>query len=489
MQRFLAFYSPACRSLAAVAAGFALSVTVGCAAASYAPGPEFQPGTHTYLRADDSTAYAECVSMCTEETALALVTRTGCLEGCEDARTTFPLHDKAFTSRKECLDALLREDLVRAEHIASMKRACDAKWSHVHNRKGCYLAAERFYASLTPANICGSDAAASARYAEDLERARQAPPAPEPVPAPGPQAAPLPDEPPAEAKTGQAEPPAAAQPKEGPPVTYTTQPAGPLVPPPYTAPAPSGDAGAVPAIHDTPKYQKTPSAAGQPRGETTPSAKRIDERAAKEAPLKAAKPAAPQAPENAVKPAPEKGTEPAKSVAPSVPGGGTPLPQKTPEVTKRPQAAPVSPPQKAPDTKPAPGGPQRKAPVSPAPSVEQTPAKSGETPATPRETGPQTALPQTGGEAAPFPAAPGETKPSGENGGAPARIPFSIPEWTEPPAQGSESPSGGSAQNGSAPQPGATIVRPPVPSMLDRPYTAPTIIAPQIDNLPESGGR
>jgi hypothetical protein len=107
-----------CRFITIALISLSASVSLsGCGTVTYAPGPDFSPADHDYLRADDSAAYAECVAMSNENTALALVTRTGCLEGCMETRNRFTLYGRAFTARQDCLDALLREDVAREKRI------------------------------------------------------------------------------------------------------------------------------------------------------------------------------------------------------------------------------------------------------------------------------------------------------------------------------------------------------------------------------------
>lgn len=450
MQRFSSFLRNRRVIIVALAAFAIPALLSGCSTATYAPGPDFSPETHDYLRADDSAAYAACTAMCAEDTALALVTRTGCLEGCLKTRDQFTLHGKTFTARQDCLETLLREDLAREKRIAEMKRWCDEKWSHVHNRKGCYMAAEKFYASLAPGEVCGTDAAENARYGQELRRAREeaakAPPEPEiaepvaPVPPPQEQPAQM-------QKTAPA-----PQPQEPPsdtpgPVTHSTQPAGPLDPPPYAAPessppaaegnAAQPDADPVPAIRDTPKYQKAPPAKAQPVQQETPAEKPKAE---------TAQPAIPQveAPKNET-PAPAPAlVEPPQPVRPN----------------EQPQAV-------KPNEQPQTGRPEQTAPPEPQGSTPEQKAPKQPVPEQPKAEAPPAVKSSPVEVQAPPAQVPAETVPARREG---PPVPGLNANRPAPPPQKNDTAG-----------PGSPTLMPPVPSMLNKPYEAPTIISPQID--------
>lgn len=422
--------------LACVTAFFA-----GCNAVSYAPGPEFSPRTYDYLRLEATAAFDACMATCSENSSLALVTRNGCFAGCEEARRSFPLRGKAFSSRQACLDALMQQELRKDHLIREMRLWCDAQWTHVHNRRGCYTAAETFYANLSPAGMCGTDGAETAIYDMSLAQARErgAEDEPEQTPSPAPPAA-----------------------------TETAQPAGPLIPPPYVpeetrqtlggspaSPEARQPAGALPAIHDTPKYQKMPASGSREAKPVTGSA---SVPANTPTPPSAAAPPAPAPqPENPVPPAQQQAdpgsapqAQPAASAAPAVPS-----------------AAPQSPPDQ-----PALAAPS--APASPPPgsavTIERT-APSGE--------GSGSASPGGSKQAdSPVPAQeqPDRTPDLPDAGATPA---YPMPG---PPVPGlnANRPAPSSPEPADSPP----SIQLPVPSMLDRPYSIPPLLAPQIE-VPE----
>ncbi|MDR3073648.1 MAG: hypothetical protein LBV01_02840 [Deltaproteobacteria bacterium] len=472
MHPWFLFSSRQRRDPALFACALLLCLSSGCAGANYAPGPEFSPQTHDYLQADDTAAFNACVSLCSENTSLAFVTRTGCLDGCEQARAAWPLHGEIFSGRRECLDSLLRQDAAKEARIDDLRRWCDAKWSHVHNRKGCYRAAEAFYANLSPASVCGSDAAEAAAYGEALRQARQeaAEATPLPLPpdshaaeaTPPPPAAAAPEPPAAVPAAPQISPTPAAPP--APPsvtgatgakepeqrVTRMTQPAGPLEPPPYTPPTtpaasaqdtppsspPSSPRAAPPYLYDTPKYQDSPRGqAARPRVSGSGPEKN-----------------APAAPAPMTPPA----TPPLAAPAPVIPAPlpesappSPPMPSTPPPVAAQPSAAQAS---------PAP--PATAQPATIPPATAQAAPVSPPAPAA-------TAKPET-----PTPA-PTEPKPP-ERALPKPQLPMPSPQQAKPDA------------TGAAPaQSSPSSLMPPLPSTLNQPYNAPAIIMPQLDLPPE----
>lgn len=395
--------------------------SAGCNSASYAPGPEFSPPTHDYLRLEDTAAFDACMATCSENSSLAIVTRNGCFAGCEETRRSFPLRGKAFSSRQACLDALMQQELRKYHLIREMRQWCDAQWTHVHNRRGCYTAAETFYANLSPAGMCGTDGAETAIYDMSLAQARErgAEGEPEQTPSPAPPA-----------------------------VTETAQPAGSLIPPPSVpeqtqqalgGSPPSPDArqpgDTLPAIHDTPKYQKMPVRGSR---EAKPMTGPAPVPANTPTPPSAAAPTTPEPQPAAAPPAPAPAAQPAVPVPPA-PQQAVPAlaPQAQP-------AAPAAPPAEPPAPASPSGSQQTDSPVP----AQELP---GRTPDLPDAGSPDA-------DATPAYPMPGPPVP-GLNANRP--VPSSPESANSPPP-----------------------IQLPVPSMLDRPYTVPPLLAPQIE-VPE----
>ena len=460
----------------------------GCTTATQAPFLEYSLSAHTSLRADTNDAFNACIATCMENTSLALVTRTGCIEGCENARSTFPMTDRTYSSQQDCLDALLGQNMVMDSRITAMHRTCDEKWTHVHNRKGCYIAAEAFHAALTPRSVCGETVVS---------------------PAPSPSA-PLP---PAREKT----PPTPIQPNPSlASMEKQPQPTAAATP----TPAPSANTpGHLPEIHDTPKYQK--SAHQKPT--TLPTDNKGSGASSQAAPE--INPTPPAVPEYAKK-IPEPTPAPAKSHQAEADTSSPTTVSKTPtSVVTPPTTTPV-----APSSEPAAAAPvavTQPAPVAPLP----VPTQDGKTnpPAvaapTPPVTPPSTSLPADVAEPSPakstesaIPApsilASGTERPLTEPSSEPKFeiVPLPDPDTPSPmPEARTESVLGKDprpttapvrkgppipGQNADRPIPQqpqqveqtVTKIAPPIPSMLDRPYTTPTIIAPQINIPPETLG-
>lgn len=532
------FLSPSLsRAALALVCGLLLS---GClnGGAKYASGPEYTPEEHDYLRADTRGAYAECVAVCSQDTSLALVTRAGCLDACERAADFFPIAGKAYSSRNECPDGLLRAELERDGQVAAMRRWCDDKWSHVHNRKGCRTAADAFFAALTPASVCGGDSDESEAYLASLANARERAayaPVPETPSAPGaattPDAAPETQAAPAEPHVAPLPPAAPAQPEAAPTAAGDAAPAGAIVPPPYApgrepvpsvpqaaGPAPVQTGGpapatALPTIHDTPKYQK-PSApttrATQPKRESSPT---VPSQTARPAPaqktatpkVQAGSGTEPSAPDTVrgAQATPEKLAGSAETAIPAQPAPGS-VPAAAPSGMPPLPAAPASDPHRdaaaatmlsptpgaaAPRETDSPPAPRTRTDV-PAPAAPGGTGKPQETPnsgATPAARIPlDSPLPQ---EAAPLP-------PVSQSPATPgAAQPPATPQAQQPPAAKASPrprvylPPIPEKPAEPAPESPPSAMMPPPPSMLHQPYNAPVLISPQIEAPPGEPGR
>ena len=509
--------SPLCLAFAG-----SLFLMSGCLSggAKYATGPEYMPETHDYLRADTQGAYAECVAMCQQETSLALVTRTGCLDGCAQAANFFPLANRAYASRSECLDGLLDAELDRDRQTGEMRRWCDAKWSHVHNRKGCYIAADAFFTALTPASVCGSDSVAAEAYSASLATAReqaQTSPAPE-VSSELPQDTPPPAllgeqsthqvasamSPPQETKP--AAPEQATEQTEdagnAPLSTSAPQPVGAGIPPSLAAeqdPTPptqeetktpppahekgSASAAMLPAIHDTPKYQQ-PSATRPPREARQETAEPLP------APTKAEQPEASTTTtgiSEAVAPPPSR-----QEASPAATPPATPSPP-APQVESRPQQDAAVTTMPVPASKEAPIQPALGGMATPAGNSQAAPTASAS--ALPEKTlSNEVLLPKTIEEPAAQPPPSLQQDPAPEpqlaTPSTTVRETLSAtPPSTARPDTATERPRPKLQlppipENPAASAPSSAMM-PPVSSMLHQPYSTPAIISPQIDMQPE----
>ena len=417
----------------------------GCASSDkYAGGSDFDPASHEFLRPDVDTPFEACVAMCMESGSLALVTRTGCLEGCNELNRRAPLRGKTFRSREACAkavsDAAMNRDALRQE----MRSWCDATWTHIHNRKGCYNATDIYYAAITPEQICGTS------YTPPPSVAEPAPATPENAP-------------------------------------YTP-------PAPVTEPAPATPENGTPRIHDTPKYQpETVGRQVRPKPQTPPKSTPATPVKAKPttgntlAPrptpqtLTPTKPAAPSDSPRAVAPQASPRVNPRQTALDTNDSVASPAPV-APSVPARPEAPPRAPaPQTPSNISPAPVGQEtyrlpRLTVPSPGPrgsystsdsiSASQTPdtsvpdkSSTGRLPIV--NTQPQNARPSTPPN---YTGAPPASSPSvaGSN---------TSPDWNSPAATPTPTEEGQAT-------PGQGTLIPPVPSMLDQPYRPPTIITP-----------
>lgn len=400
----------------------------GCGSPRNAAEDNAAPRTGNYLRPNDATAYESCVALCSENTSLAIVTRTGCLEGCLEARASWPLHDTVFSDRKECLNALLEEDRKKAERIRDKRKMCDDKWTHVHNRKGCYRAVDAFYADLGPAAVCGGDEKESAAYDKALHEAQEKTTSEPAAPAPRLIEAAKPAE-----SARLAEPAKPAQ---------TVAPAKPA---PTAKPAQAAKPGA-PAQKKKPDVPQ-PAASAKPQTATP----------ALTAPASASTPASPSSAPTSNSPA-QAPVLPSPAAAGGIPSGGeSASPARVVKQTVQP-SGPLEPPSYvAPEATPPTTAPKATTPPAETPKSSATthPAAAG-----------------TSGRVSATSAAPGTASPVAlPSGGKPATITLPKPNLPMPPAASTAPPSAGS---GSA-------LMPPVPSTLDQPYSAPSLITPQLD--------
>ena len=157
------------RSLAAAGLVLLLLPFAGCAGSGGAGTTASPaPAGPAALVADIDGVYNECVALCMENTSQALVTRTGCLEGCAEMRRISPLAKQTFDSGIECaqtVDAMLRETGATRRTLNAW---CDAAWTETHNRMGCRHAVDAFFTRMTPVRLCGVAAPPSAPSAPSV---------------------------------------------------------------------------------------------------------------------------------------------------------------------------------------------------------------------------------------------------------------------------------------------------------------------------------
>lgn len=467
------------------------SVLGGCTPFRYGTGGEYAPESHDYLLADIGSAYESCVAMCSQPTSLALVTREGCLDACASFRNSAPLADETFRSRESCAEAAARAATQKNDHKQNARAWCDERWSHIHNRKGCYNAADYFFDAMTPERLCGTT------YTAPPAPAETAPPVVN-VETPAPSDA-----------DAKATPPAQQEPLDTPPATDTK---------PATQPGTQQSADpapVLPAIHDTPKYQ-TPAGKPKAKAAETQAGTQTGKPAVKATTQQPKTPTAPAkkpatGTKTATKPAAKPTAKPPAKPAtkPSTPAAQPPAP-KAPKAPTSPPASSAAPAQQSPtipvvglpeggssatDTRTAPqsGSAVQPRPVpqptEPAPSVSAPSTSGASAPGSPSSysgappvnrpsvvlpgQGQTSARPSTGGQSSstprqvlpPQPAQPPSTQTP------PARFPSA----TQPSSQ-SGSQQSQTRQESSGDSAASTL--PPAPSMLHQPYKVPTIITP-----------
>ena len=234
------------------------------------------------VAADIAPAYDACMARCAEETPLGDLTRAGCSAGCAESRRNAGIQGKEFSSRLECMDAMDAVERKRDMLIRNQQAWCDAQWTHLYRRKGCYDAVAVFYAHLTEENVCGG----AQRQAERTGRDSPAPdPARLAAPAPlAPSGAALLQDTPkyrtttrkkgAAHKAQQAGAPATAAPAAPQQAAPQTPPdaAAPVAPTPHPAPAPAVPVPQAPVVPAPPPAPPTAPAATPSAADAAPDA-------------------------------------------------------------------------------------------------------------------------------------------------------------------------------------------------------------------------
>lgn len=96
-----------------------------------------------------------CQVRCQQDDEYGVLTRNGCMRGCEAARVRFPLRGSHYLSEEACVKGV--DALNVEEQLRSMNTYCEDTWVNIHSRKGCKDAARAFYDAIG-AHICRTDA-------------------------------------------------------------------------------------------------------------------------------------------------------------------------------------------------------------------------------------------------------------------------------------------------------------------------------------------
>ncbi len=110
-------------------------------------------GGLTHVATD--TPLQACQKVCRQDDEYGVLTRNGCLRGCEAAQWDFPLRGSHYLSEESCVDAVRKLDA--EEQIRRMDALCEDQWVTIHTRKGCKDGVRGFYDAVGE-QLCRPDA-------------------------------------------------------------------------------------------------------------------------------------------------------------------------------------------------------------------------------------------------------------------------------------------------------------------------------------------
>lgn len=96
-----------------------------------------------------------CQVRCQQDDEYGVLTRNGCMRGCEAARVRFPLRGSHYLSEEACVKGV--DALNVDEQLRVMNTYCEDTWVNIHSRKGCKDAAQVFYGAMGE-HLCRPDA-------------------------------------------------------------------------------------------------------------------------------------------------------------------------------------------------------------------------------------------------------------------------------------------------------------------------------------------
>lgn len=96
-----------------------------------------------------------CQARCQQDDEYGVLTRNGCMRGCEAAQVRFPLRGSHYLSEEACVKGV--EALNVDEQLRAMDLYCEDTWVNIHTRKGCKDAAQAFYDAMGE-HLCRPDA-------------------------------------------------------------------------------------------------------------------------------------------------------------------------------------------------------------------------------------------------------------------------------------------------------------------------------------------
>lgn len=102
--------------------------------------------------ADDSSAryvidtgrlWKTCAARCMQDDLYGILTRKGCLTGCEMARAARPNKGMSYHDLSWCLKDVERLNI--ADHVEELGKQCRDSSNHLYRRRGCRDAVKEYY--------------------------------------------------------------------------------------------------------------------------------------------------------------------------------------------------------------------------------------------------------------------------------------------------------------------------------------------------------
>lgn len=92
---------------------------------------------------DMSPGWNMCAQRCQQDDEFGILTRKGCLAGCEIAKGALPHPGFHYRDISGCRHEI--ESLDVTEHIEALQKVCKSRWDHIYKRRGCMDAVKEFY--------------------------------------------------------------------------------------------------------------------------------------------------------------------------------------------------------------------------------------------------------------------------------------------------------------------------------------------------------
>ncbi|WBF67311.1 hypothetical protein LN040_16615 [Desulfovibrio subterraneus] len=93
---------------------------------------------------DSALLWRTCAARCMQDDEYGILTRKGCLTGCEMARKARPNKGMTYGDIAWCVQDIERLNVT--EHVKPLEKQCRENWKHLYKRRGCRDAVKAYYA-------------------------------------------------------------------------------------------------------------------------------------------------------------------------------------------------------------------------------------------------------------------------------------------------------------------------------------------------------